>query len=311
METTWCCMRKRLWLTKTLFFLVAVTFGSGGVASASTPDWLRQAAQAPLPSYSEDTDAVVLLDETVTSVSASGEVHTTHRKAYKILRPQGRKFGIVDVYFDSETQLTFLKGWSITSRGEEYEVKEKDAIETGVSSETLYSDDRRKLLLIPASQPGSVVGYEYQQRQRPYVLQDLWYFQSDIPVRHARFTLDLPSNWVYTTYWCHHASMDPQRAGENRWTWEFTDVEPIRSEPQMPVWRSIAGHLGISFGPSVSDKSYSTWDQIGHWYWDLSSTRREITPPIQQTTHQLVAGANSDLDKIRRLAVYVQNEIRM
>src|SRR5437899_3552933 len=60
------------------------------VASAGTPDWLKQAAQAPLPAYPDDTDAVMLLNETFTTVSTTGDIRTTHRKAYKILRPEGR-----------------------------------------------------------------------------------------------------------------------------------------------------------------------------------------------------------------------------
>src|SRR5215467_12067632 len=90
---------------------------------AGTPEWLKQAAQVQLPAVADDTDAVVLLDERLTNVSPDGEVRTTYRKAYKILRPTGRSKGTLYVYFDSDTQLTFLKAWSITSQNLEFEVK--------------------------------------------------------------------------------------------------------------------------------------------------------------------------------------------
>src|SRR6266849_8360217 len=201
--------------------LTAAFVFAGPLASAGTPDWMKQVAQAPLPPYPADTDAVVLLDERFTTISSAGEVHITYRKAYRILRPQGRTLGTVYVYFDSETQLKFLKGWSITSRNEEYEVKESDAAGTSAFSESLYADTRYKLLQIPASQPGSVIGYEYQQRQRPSVLQAIWSFQDQIPVRRARFVLELPPNWSYTAYWRNHAAVNPQKAGDNRWAWEL------------------------------------------------------------------------------------------
>src|SRR5215469_8161190 len=91
-------------------------------AFAGTPEWLKRASQVPLPTYSDDIDAVVLLDETATTVSPSGEVHTTHRKAFKILRPGGRNRGTVHVYFDNETRLAYLKAWSLTSAGQEFEI---------------------------------------------------------------------------------------------------------------------------------------------------------------------------------------------
>jgi len=286
---------------------------TGILAFGGTPDWLKQAAQASLPTYPDDTDAVVLLDERSTTVSSAGEVRTTYRKAFKILRPGGRTKGTLYVYFDSETQLTFLKAWSITSTNEEYEVKENEATETAAFSESLYADTRFKVLRIPAAQPGNIIGYEYQQKQRPFVTQAVWFFQDEIPVRHAHFRLELPSTWSYTAYWRNRAPVSPQQSGENRWTWDLADIEPIRSEPEMPAWRSIAGELGVSFAPKAyvpSNQGFNTWGQIGRWYAQLTVGRRDITPQIRDKTREIVAGANDPLEKIRRLASYVQHGIR-
>jgi len=52
--------------------LCVLVVSASTVACASVPDWLRQVARAPLPVYSDDTDAVVLLDETTATVSLSG-----------------------------------------------------------------------------------------------------------------------------------------------------------------------------------------------------------------------------------------------
>jgi transglutaminase-like putative cysteine protease len=280
---------------------------TGVLAFAGTPNWLQQAAQTVLPTYPDDPDAVVLLDERLTTISPGGEVRTTYRRAYKILRPAGRTRGIVTVYFDNETQLTFLKAWSITTRNEEYEVKERDAVETAAFSESLYADTRYKLLQIPGVQPGSVIGYEYQQRQRPFVLQTLWFFQREIPVRRARFTLEMPSGWRYSTYWRNHAAVNPQQTGDNRWTWELADIASVPSEPEMPTWRSVAGTLGISF---ASTGSFSSWAEIGRWYAQLTSRANESTPPIRDKVRELVAGAADPIEKLRRLSSYVQHGIR-
>ena len=56
-------------------------------ALAGTPDWLREAAKAPLAKYSEDTDAVVLLQEILFTVSPDGKVRSTYLKSFKVLRP--------------------------------------------------------------------------------------------------------------------------------------------------------------------------------------------------------------------------------
>lgn len=291
---------------------ILLTFGSAAFAGG-TPAWLKQAAQTSVPSYSDAPDAVVLLDERVTTVSPAGEVRTTFRKAYKILRPAGSSKGIVTVYFDNDTQLTFLKAWRIASNNEEFEVKESDAIETAAFSESLYGDTRYKVLQIPAAQPGSVIGYEYQQKQRHFILQTIWAFQDEIPVRLARLTLELPSNWKYSAYWRNHVAVNPQQTGENRWSWELADIDGIRSEPQMSVWRSVAGLMALSLAPKTGDPaalSFSSWEQIGSWYTQLTNGRRESNTAIREKVQQLVGDRKGFGEKVLRLASYVQHEIR-
>jgi hypothetical protein len=295
------------------FALAVALLCSATGSFAGTPDWLKKAALTPAITVADDTDAVVLLDERLTTVSAAGEVRTTYRKAYKILRPEGRSNGTLYVYFDNETQLTFLKAWSITAQNTEYEVKEGDAIETSAYSEALYGDTRYKVLQIPAALPGNVIGYEYQQRQRPLLSQAIWFFQDEVPVRHAHFTLELPPNWGYVAYWRNHVAVPPRSTGDNKWSWELDDVDPIQPETQMPPWRSVAGQFEVSFGPKVTTPSgsgYSSWTQIGQWYAQLTANRREITPAIRDKVHELVSTTTDPLEKIRRVASYVQHGIR-
>jgi hypothetical protein len=303
--------RKRSELVRgyALALLLALT----GTAFAGTPQWLKQAALMSVPEYTDAPDAVVLLDERLTTVSPSGEIRTTFRKAYKILRPGGTSKGQVVVYFDNDTQLTFLKAWSITSNNDEFEVREGEAIETAAFSESLYGDTRYKVLQIPAAQPGNVVGYEYQQKQRPFVLQTMWSFQDEIPVRLARFTLELPATWKYTVYWRNHPSVSPQQTGENRWVWELANIDAVSSEPEMPAWRSVAGLMGVSLAKKDANQSglsFSSWEQIAQWYTQLTSSRRDVTPAIRDKVQQITGNASSQEEKIRRLAFYVQHGIR-
>src|ERR1043166_7197174 len=123
-----------------LFLLAPAAFAWGGA-----PDWLKQIARAPLPAYPDDTPGVTLLDETVTTVGASGEIRTLHRRAYKILNTEGRDLAYVAVHFDSETKLTAFRAWAFTAKGEEYQVKERDAVETAAADGELYADNKIKV----------------------------------------------------------------------------------------------------------------------------------------------------------------------
>ncbi len=295
-----------------LFLLLAAGVAAPG-ATAGVPEWLRAAARETLPAYADDTDAVLLLDEQVTTVKDSGEIKTRYRRAYKILRPDGRRYRLVTVYFDSETALTYLKAWSITANGQEYETKEKDAIETAAFNETLYEDTRHKILEIPGADPGSVVGYEFEQRRRPYVLQDRWFFQDWIPVRRAHLVLELPKSWEFSAVWQNHAEQEPRAAGENRWEWSLENIAAVEDELAMPHWRAVAGWLAVTYHPGRAgprDKSHAAWSDVGQWYAQLAADRRQSTSEIQQKVRELTASAETPLEKMRTLASFVQREVR-
>src|ERR1700682_3168961 len=79
--------------------------GSAWASKDSVPDWVRAAAQLPVPHYPPDTNAVALLDDTTFTVSPDDRAVEHHRRVLKILRPQGRERATVVVPFDNDRKL--------------------------------------------------------------------------------------------------------------------------------------------------------------------------------------------------------------
>src|SRR5258708_5398014 len=161
------------------------------MASAEVPDWARALAQHPPRTSADDVDAVILADDQITNVKENGEVVTQGRLALKILRADGRKLAAFPVSFDSDSKVSYLHGWSITQKGQEYEAKDSDVFEQTVSSYEVYSDLKIKALRVPGADIGSVVAFEYEKNERPYIMQDFWNFQSFLPVEEARYEVHL------------------------------------------------------------------------------------------------------------------------
>ncbi len=283
------------------------------LAADKAPDWMHEAARQTLPAYPPETVAVVLLDERNTTVKDNGEIETLYRRAYKILRPEARdEYGRVVVNFDTETKLSYLKAWAIPPSGPEYQVNEKDAIESGWS-EDLYSDERYKLLKFPAVEPGSIVGYEYVQKERPYIFEDVWLLQHQIPVRHSRLTLNLPAGWEMATYWSNYAEVKPQPDGPTQYVWETENLPAVEHEDDMPSWLAVAGRLTVKYYPrdsALRAKSSGSWRDIGLWYAQLTADRRQPTPEIQKKVAELTSNAPTLLEKMQALASFLQHDIR-
>jgi hypothetical protein len=291
---------------------VAAVVGSAP-ARADVPGWMRSAASASLPKYSDETAAVLLYDETTVIIKDAGEIHSIHRRVYRIMRPSGRERGVLVVSFDKDTKLLSMKAWSLPAGGgKEYEVKEKDGIETQFTEDELFSDLRHKILRIPAAEPGATVAYEYEQRERPYILQDIWRFQSADPVHQSRFILQLPPGWRYKATWIHHAEVAPQEDGNNQLHWDLGEIPAVEEEPEMPPAQSIEGRMVINYFPAagVTGNSMDTWQDVGKWYTALTSDRRTSSPEIKQKVMDLTSGSVDTLGKVRALTSFVQRDIR-
>jgi hypothetical protein len=293
-------------------FLLLVASLTGVPAHADAPAWLTAAAHETYPNLPAETKAVILYDEQETSVQPNGDVETMYRRAYLILRPDGKQYGFVAVPFDNETKITWMKAWCIPKEGKTYELKEKDAVEVG-DFESFYSDDRRKVLEIPAATPGNVVGYEYRQKRRPFFLQDEWWIQNEVPVRRSRFTLNLPAGWEFSSKWIQYGEQKPTSQTATQVVWEVDHVPAIKDEPSMPNWRAVVARMGVTYFPAAgATKGFgpTNWEQIGVWYNNLYASRVQPTPEIQQKVKELTASASSWEEKVAVLAHYAQSQIR-
>jgi len=299
-----------------LLCLAACVFGlvPNAAAGGDAPPWMHALVNAPLPSYDEKTDAVLLYSETSVTVLSTDMIKTQVREAYKILRPNGREHGTVFVYFNPQRSVKSLHGWCIPMQGKDYEVKDKDAIEVSpnIQGGELISDVKYKVLHIPAPDPGNIVGYEYEVEEQPLFLQDTWHFQEMDPVRESRYSLRLPPGWEYKASWMNRQEVKPTEAGANLSQWVVNDVKGIRREPEMPPRDGVAGAMIVSFfppgGPGM--KGFANWEAMGTWYANLVSDRLEASPAIKQEVAALTASKSTPLQKMQALAEFVQRDIR-
>jgi Domain of Unknown Function with PDB structure (DUF3857)/Transglutaminase-like superfamily len=306
-------MRRAIWVAAALCACAA--FAPKSVQGADAPQWMHALVNAPLPPHDEKTDAVLMYSEEILNVQSNGKIKTIERQAYKILRPGGRERGTIYASFDAETRITAIHGWCIPAQGKDYEVKDKDVLETavfGVSNGELASDVRTKILKIPAADIGNIVGYEIEHEDRPYILQDEWGFQDEDPVREARYTLQLPAGWEYKASFLNYSPVKETSTGANQWQWVVTNVEAIRPEGDMPPWRAVAGQMVVSFFPPGGGqaKGFENWNEMALWEAGLVRGRRDSSPEIKQKVAALTASETSATRKMAALGKFVQDDIR-
>ena len=305
----------RLPATSRLLVLAAAATLAAAVAARASkpPDWVVAAAHAAIPKLPADTDAVALYFDQQITASSNGEVETRYRKAYKILRDKGDKYGQVGIYASKDTPLTYVKGWSLAPDGTSDEVRQKDAIETDLDPDELYNDTHMYILSVPAAVPGNVVAFEYVQKGRPNINEDYWLFQQPVPVLDARYSLSIPSGWKYVVYWANHPSIDPQSPAPGEHFWELRNIPAVDVEDDMPPWQAVAGHMAVKYDSPenvAQVEQAGSWHDLGLWYAGLVTESRVPTPAIRREVEALTANRPKLLDKIRAIASYVQQNVR-
>ena len=298
-----------------LLLWVAILLCVPPALAGDAPQWMHEQVNAPLPNYDEKTDVVLLYSETNVSVLSADKIKTHVREAYKILRPDGRRYGTVYVDFNSHKKVISLHGWCIPAQGKDFEVKDKDAAEVSlpnIPGSELITDVKAKVLQIPAPEPGNIIGYEDEVEEQPFVLQYTWYLQETAPVRQSHYSVQLPAGWEYKASWLNHPEVKPVQATSNQWNWAVSDVEGVRREYDMPPMGGVAAQMVISFFPpgGAALNEFTTWQGMGTWYLNLTSGRRDASPEIKQQVATLTASARTPLEKMQAIAQFIQHDIR-
>jgi len=177
----------------------------------------------------------------------------------------------------------------------------------------LYSDDRAKVANPPGRDPGGIIAYEYEKRERPYLAEANWEFQDGLPRMQQSFTLALPAGYTYTTTWARHAKVDGIDLENHAYRWEMNDEPAIDLEhvPMAPGEGALAARMTVHYtGPGLAEPQDGTWQGIGEWYEGLSRDRLASTPDIAAKAAELTAGKTDFYDKAEAIGEFVQQKIR-
>lgn len=283
-------------------------------ALAAPPEWLRQLESVPLPHYEAETDAVALLAEDEATVLPDGSVRYLERRAYRILRRGGQDRGIAQVFLNKDDELLTLKGWSIPTEGKPFETDKRDIVESARvpgSEIALVTDQRMKVLNIPASNPGNLVGYVIERITHRRLLAEQWSPRDSIPVLRAKYRLRLPPGWSHSATWRNGGSATAVSTEPGTWEWEVTNLEPFKTESNAPPFPVMAEILFVALhGPAGKPSSFRDWNDLGAWFNAQLNTRGDVNAAITSGIVAHTTNKATLFDKVKALSEFAQKDLR-
>jgi len=293
--------------------LLLATVGYAGAAPADeAPSWLQQAASLKLPAYDKEVTAVVLVDDSTMTIDSEGRISEVYNFAVRVIRKEGREYAVGRVgYIPDISKVKDLHGWLIRPSGEVKRYGKDETVDVAGALNDVYNEYRmKKIFATDDAEVGSVFGYSYTREDRSVFSQADWSFQNAIPVVNSRYTLILPAGWHAEAVTFNHPNVEPRVAGST-YVWELSNLPAIPEEPLSPSLSNLVARLAVSYYPpatvaSVPLKTFSNWSQVASWMGELEDPQVQIDDALARKAYELTALAQTEYDKVRAIAHYVQ-----
>ena len=116
-----------------------------------------------------------------------------------------------------------------------------------------------------------------------------------LPIRHKMMRAPVADTVAYTE--------SRESDGRTLHTWKIRDVPQMFPEPDMPPMHTQVQRLLLS--------TTEDWPTVSRWYWKLCEPALDkITPEIRAKVSELIEGAETRDEKIRRIFKFVSQQIR-
>ena len=277
------------------------------------PQWAVDAAKTPTPALAKDAPAVTLFHEYLITIDDQNHAVERERRAVRILKPQGRGHSHCEIGYDVDEKLNYFRSWTLTPDGRQLQAMESDFIDHGAyAAPELQFTERVRTVRPPASDPGAVVVCETEEQLRPYIHEETWEIQTDIPTVFEALELALPPGGHYADAWRRHEAVKPIETAPNHLRWEIKDMpgldlDNVRATPH---WGALAARTSVKWGDAAVKGADAQWKAIGLWEEQLEEHRPDPTAEITAKTQELVAGAPDLYTKLSRITEYIQKNVR-
>jgi len=296
-----------------IFTLLTLAVPVNAAPGDETPSWVQQAVAIKVPTYEKDVPAVVLVDESMTTIGSDGRVNEVYNYAVRILRREGRDYAVGRVgYIPDVGKVKEFRAWLIRPGSEAKRYGKDDTIDIAGDLNDVYNEYRvKKISATSEADEGAVFAYSYTTEDRSVFSQADWAFQGSLPVISSRYNLTLPEGWRAEGVTFNHPKVEPKVNGTN-YTWELTNLAPVPDEPLSPSLSNLVPRLAVSYYPpantqQLSIKTFSNWSDVAAWMSELEDPQVVVDDALARKAYELTALAKTEYEKIRAIAQYVQN----
>lgn len=268
----------------------------------------------------DNSNAVVRLDEMKIFVQASNKMSYEVRQVVTVLNNKGNSFATNRVFYDKETKIGALDVYVYNNHGKELEhIKKKDFKDVSAfDGFSLYTDNR---LLINKYTPTSypyTISFSYTIETSDTGFFPPWYFLSNykVSVEKSYYSIAYANDELkpeikeYNLDKITVSKSDKAR----KIVYQASNIAAIKSESLGPAFRDVVPRLKVrlkKFNLKGEEAQVNDWKDMGIWMNNaLLKNRAILEEATISKVKSLVKGVDDDLEKAKIIYKYVQDNTR-
>jgi tetratricopeptide (TPR) repeat protein len=180
-------------------------------------------------------------------------------------------------------------------------------------SAPFYSDLREKHVAVKGLGKGDILEYAaHWHTTKPLIPGQFWFqysFQHEGIVQDERMEIKVPAERSVKVRGPQATQTVATEAGFRVYTWTYSKLQSA-TEPGSDQKKQTESERGLLPPPDVEISSFTNWEDVGRWYWNLQKDRIEPTPAIRAKAAELTKGMTDDAAKLRALYSFVSTQYR-
>lgn len=300
--------RKKLFLIQ--FILINLCFSSFGQKYGvnSIPEELRK-----------EVYAVIRKDNTECELLKNNSLRTERTIAITIFDKSGDFLNSFSEFYDSYKKIIEIKMIVYDSHGKAFKTYKKNDFNdySAISGFSLYEDSRVLTLNPVINSFPYTVEYTYTTTEIDFISFPFWFpiRNEHVSLEESTYTLNLPQSFEIESRFLNiEKSFEVKEVSDRRiFSASIQNIPAIEIEPYSTGWLSIFPHARIVpkiFSRDTYSGSYASWNDFGKWIFSLKEGRDELPENLKAEIQEMIAGCNSEIEKILLLYQYLQNTTR-
>jgi hypothetical protein len=265
----------------------------------------------------KDAHTVFRLDEGIVDVAAPGRYTFKVHQVLTILNKDGAHHLYQAHGIDKFNKIDEVEIKVFNQLGIEIEkYKKKDfSVSAAYDGISLVTDNKVMRLAVPVSEYPVTLDIKYTEEVTSHINLEDWYFQgSGVAVELSRFVVKIPAD-IDIRYKIKNINIDPvvtTEGSKKNYLWEVKNLIAKRPENGAGGYTKRAKLLiGVNqFEYDGYRGNMSQWKGLGIWYTDLVKQTNQLSSKYKSEIQSLVTGASNDIEKIKILYAYLQDNFR-